>query len=94
MALETSRSQPPEGILWYGPPGYSKTLIAKALTNEVGLNFSAMKEPALTNPFVGSERAVGETFRKARVVASSVIFFDGLDALAVGRGSSSDSGSA
>uniref|UniRef100_A0A8C3X7M4 ATPase family gene 2 protein homolog A n=1 Tax=Catagonus wagneri TaxID=51154 RepID=A0A8C3X7M4_9CETA len=86
--------QPPKGVLLYGPPGCSKTMIAKALANESGLNFLAIKGPELMNKYVGeSERAVREIFRKARAVAPSIIFFDELDALAVERGSSSGAGS-
>ncbi|XP_076996217.1 ATPase family gene 2 protein homolog A isoform X8 [Tamandua tetradactyla] len=85
--------QPPKGVLLYGPPGCSKTMIAKALANESGLNFLAVKGPELMNKYVGeSERAVREIFRKARAVAPSILFFDELDALAVERGSSSDAG--
>ncbi|XP_058148999.1 ATPase family gene 2 protein homolog A isoform X3 [Dasypus novemcinctus] len=85
--------QPPKGVLLYGPPGCSKTMIAKALANESGLNFLAIKGPELMNKYVGeSERAVREIFRKARAVAPSILFFDELDALAVERGSSSDAG--
>ncbi|KAM5255958.1 ATPase family gene 2 protein homolog A isoform 2-T2 [Ctenodactylus gundi] len=85
--------QPPKGVLLYGPPGCSKTMIAKALANESGLNFLAIKGPELMNKYVGeSERAVREIFRKARMVAPSIIFFDELDALAVERGSSADAG--
>ncbi|XP_030740650.1 ATPase family protein 2 homolog [Echinops telfairi] len=85
--------QPPKGILLYGPPGCSKTMIAKALANESGLNFLAIKGPELMNKYVGeSERAVREIFRKAKAVAPSIIFFDELDALAVERGSSSGAG--
>uniref|UniRef100_H0WT88 AFG2 AAA ATPase homolog A n=1 Tax=Otolemur garnettii TaxID=30611 RepID=H0WT88_OTOGA len=85
--------QPPKGVLLYGPPGCSKTMIAKALASESGLNFLAIKGPELMNKYVGeSERAVREIFRKARAVAPSIIFFDELDALAVERGSSSGAG--
>ncbi|XP_005386811.1 PREDICTED: spermatogenesis-associated protein 5 isoform X1 [Chinchilla lanigera] len=85
--------QPPKGVLLYGPPGCSKTMIAKALANESGLNFLSIKGPELMNKYVGeSERAVREIFRKARAVAPSIIFFDELDALAVERGSSSGAG--
>ncbi|XP_069834671.1 ATPase family gene 2 protein homolog A isoform X2 [Dendropsophus ebraccatus] len=81
--------QPPKGVLLYGPPGCSKTMIAKALANESGLNFLAVKGPELMNKYVGeSERAVREIFRKARAVSPSILFFDEIDALAVERGSS------
>lgn len=85
--------RPPKGVLLYGPPGCSKTMIAKALANESGLNFLAVKGPELMNKYVGeSERAVREIFRKARAVAPAIIFFDELDALAVERGRSSGAG--
>lgn len=85
--------QPPKGVLLYGPPGCSKTMIAKALASESRLNFLSIKGPELMNKYVGeSERAVREIFRKARAVAPSIIFFDELDALAVERGSSSGAG--
>ncbi|XP_060035092.1 ATPase family gene 2 protein homolog A [Erinaceus europaeus] len=85
--------QPPRGVLLYGPPGCSKTTIAKALATESGLNFLAIKGPELMSKYVGeSEQAVREIFRKARTVAPAIIFFDELDALAVERGSSSGAG--
>ncbi|XP_029297942.1 ATPase family protein 2 homolog [Cottoperca gobio] len=84
--------EPPKGVLLYGPPGCSKTMIAKALANESGLNFLAIKGPELLSKYVGeSERAVREVFRKARAVAPSIVFFDEIDALASERGSSSGS---
>lgn len=43
----------------YGPPGCSKTLVARALATESGLNFLAVKGPELFSKWVGeSERAV------------------------------------
>ncbi|CAG8644364.1 12524_t:CDS:10 [Rhizophagus irregularis] len=79
--------RPPKGILLYGPPGCSKTLMAKALATEAGLNFIAVKGPELFSKWVGeSEKAVREIFRKARAASPSIIFFDEIDALTVKRG--------
>ena len=77
---------PRKGLLLYGPPGCSKTLTAKALATEAGLNFMAVKGPELFNMYVGeSERAVREVFRKARAASPSIIFFDEIDALSASR---------
>ncbi|KAI9227654.1 MAG: P-loop containing nucleoside triphosphate hydrolase protein [Piptocephalis tieghemiana] len=79
--------RPPRGILLYGPPGCSKTLMAKALATEMGVNFIAVKGPELFSKWVGeSEKAVQSVFRKARANAPSIIFFDEVDALTVKRG--------
>ncbi|BGP30639.1 AAA+-type ATPase [Rhodotorula toruloides] len=84
---------PPRGVLLYGPPGCSKTLIAKALATEGGLNFIAVKGPEIFNKYVGeSERAIREIFRKARAAAPSIVFLDEIDALAPARGSDESSG--
>lgn len=74
--------KPPKGVLMYGPPGCSKTMIAKALATESKLNFLSIKGPELFSMWVGeSERAVRDLFRKARAVAPSIIFFDEIDAI-------------
>ena len=79
--------KPPKGIVLYGPPGTGKTLLAKAVANESEANFVNVRGPELLSKWVGeSEKAVRETFRKARQVAPSIIFFDELDALAPARG--------
>ncbi len=82
----------PKGILLHGPPGTGKTLLAKAVARESEANFISVKGPQFFSKWVGeSEKAVRETFRKARQAAPTVIFFDEIDALAPRRGSGSDS---
>lgn len=88
LRFEELGINPPRGVLLYGPPGTGKTLIAKAVANESGANFIAIRGPQLLSKWVGeSERAVRDVFKKARQVAPSIIFFDELDALAPPRGS-------
>ncbi len=80
-------SKPPSGILLYGPPGTGKTLLAKALAHESEINFISVKGPEFLSKWVGeSEKAVRETFRKARSAAPCIIFFDEIDAIAGVRG--------
>jgi transitional endoplasmic reticulum ATPase len=85
-------SKPPSGILLYGPPGTGKTLLAKALAHESEVNFISVKGPEFLSKWVGeSEKAVRETFRKARSAAPCIIFFDEIDAIAGMRGRSASS---
>jgi transitional endoplasmic reticulum ATPase len=84
---------PPKGLLLYGPPGTGKTLLAKAVATESQANFISVKGPEFLSKWVGeSEKAVRETFRKARQAAPCVIFLDEIDAIAPVRGTSHDSG--
>lgn len=80
------RLQPPRGILLYGPPGCSKTLLARAVACESRANFLSVRGPELLSKWVGaSERAVRSVFRRARAAAPAVVFFDEIDALASSR---------
>ncbi|XP_046338379.2 nuclear valosin-containing protein-like isoform X2 [Haliotis rufescens] len=84
----------PPGILLAGPPGCGKTLLAKAIANESGINFISVKGPELLNMYVGeSERAVRQVFQRARNSSPCVIFFDELDALCPKRSGSGEGGS-
>jgi ribosome biogenesis ATPase len=84
----------PAGVLLCGPPGCGKTLLAKAVANEAGINFISVKGPELLNMYVGeSERAVRQCFLRARNSSPCVIFFDELDALCPRRSEIADSGS-
>lgn len=85
----------PSGVLLCGPPGCGKTLLAKAVANEAGVNFISVKGPELLNMYVGeSERAVRTCFRRARNSAPCVIFFDEFDALCPRRSSQDNNGTA
>ncbi|MCE8429674.1 MAG: AAA family ATPase, partial [Candidatus Methanoperedens sp.] len=69
-----------------------KTLLAKAVATESEANFISVKGPEFLSKWVGeSEKAVRETFRKAKQAAPCVIFFDEIDSIAPSRGTGSDS---
>uniref|UniRef100_A0A1D1Y622 Calmodulin-interacting protein 111 n=1 Tax=Anthurium amnicola TaxID=1678845 RepID=A0A1D1Y622_9ARAE len=83
--------RPPRGLLMFGPPGCSKTLMARAVASEAKLNFLAVKGPELLSKWVGeSEKAISLLFAKARANSPSIIFFDEIDGLATTRGQEND----
>merc|ERR1711865_1145459 len=78
---------PSKGVLFYGPPGCGKTLLAKAVANECQANFISIKGPELLTMWFGeSEANVREVFDKARSSAPCVLFFDEIDSIASARG--------
>merc|ERR1711937_363286 len=78
---------PSKGVLFYGPPGCGKTLLAKAIANECQANFISIKGPELLTMWFGeSEANVREVFDKARQSSPCVLFFDELDSIAKARG--------
>lgn len=85
---------PSKGVLFYGPPGCGKTLLAKAIASECKANFISIKGPELITMWVGeSEANIRDIFDKARAAAPCVIFFDELDSIAKARSSNAgDSG--
>ncbi len=86
--------QASKGVLFYGPPGCGKTLLAKAIANQCGANFISIKGPELLTMWFGeSEANVRELFDKARAAAPCILFFDELDSIAKARGSGSGGGS-
>merc|ERR1740124_1252747 len=87
---------PSRGVLFYGPPGCGKTLLAKAIANECQANFISIKGPELLTMWFGeSEANVRDVFEKARSAAPCVLFFDELDSIAKSRGGGgSDAGGA
>merc|ERR1712028_202666 len=80
--------QPSRGVLFYGPPGCGKTMLAKAVATECSANFVSIKGPELLTMWFGeSEANVREVFDKARSAAPCVLFFDELDSIGTARGS-------
>ena len=66
---------PPKGVLMYGPPGCSKTMIAKALANESQLNFVAIKGPELFKKYVGESEQVHNYFEYKNLLKKMNAFF-------------------
>jgi len=86
--------QPSKGVLFYGPPGCGKTLLAKAIASECKANFISIKGPELLTQWFGeSEANVRDLFDKARQAAPCVIFFDEMDSIAKARGGGGAGGS-
>jgi transitional endoplasmic reticulum ATPase len=82
--------KPPKGLLLAGPPGVGKTLIAKAIAHESGVNVISVKGPALMSRYVGdSEQGVRELFHKARQASPCIIFLDEVDSVVPARGEGS-----
>merc|ERR1712142_1137344 len=72
--------QPSRGVLFYGPPGCGKTLLAKAIANECQANFISVKGPELLTMWFGESEA------NVRDI------FDELDSIAKSRGGSAGDG--
>ncbi|MCX6652605.1 MAG: CDC48 family AAA ATPase [Methanomassiliicoccales archaeon] len=90
--FEYMNATPPKGILLYGPPGTGKTMLAKAVAAESEANFINVKGPEFLSKWVGeSEKAVRETFRKARQASPCIVFMDEIDSIAPTRGGDGDS---
>ncbi|MCX6814667.1 MAG: CDC48 family AAA ATPase [Candidatus Aenigmarchaeota archaeon] len=78
--------EPPKGVLLYGPPGSGKTLLARAVANESGVNFFSIAGPEIMSKWYGqSEENLRKIFEEAEKNAPSIIFIDEIDAIAPKR---------
>ena len=91
--FKKANANPPKGILLYGAPGTGKTLLAKAVASQTGVNFISVKGPSLISKYVGeSERAIREVFKKAKQANPTILFVDEIESIVPIRGGGDSSG--
>jgi len=78
--------EPTSGVLLVGPPGTGKTLTARAIAEELGVNYIAIVGPEIMGKFYGEAEARLRTlFQKAARSAPCIVFIDEIDSLAPDR---------
>lgn len=78
--------EPPRGVLLVGAPGTGKTLTARSLAAQLGVNYIAIAGPEVMGKYYGeAEGRLREIFTKAVNSAPCLIFIDEIDALAPDR---------
>lgn len=76
----------PRNVLFYGLPGTGKTMLAKALSNELNINLFLVKATSLIGDHVGdAANKIHDLYETALKSAPSLIFIDEIDAIALHR---------
>jgi transitional endoplasmic reticulum ATPase len=78
--------EPTSGVLLVGPPGTGKTLTARAIAEELGVNYIAIVGPEVMGKYYGeAEGRLRQIFEKASRSAPCIVFIDEIDSLAPAR---------
>ena len=78
--------EPTRGVLLVGPPGTGKTLTARALSEELGVNYIALVGPEVISKYYGeAEQKLRGIFEKASKNAPCIVFIDEIDSMAPDR---------
>lgn len=78
--------EPPNGVLFYGPPGCGKTFFAECLADEVGFNFIKVKPSDVGSMYVhGGQEKISQLFKDAKENAPTILFLDEMDAMIPSR---------
>ncbi len=76
----------PKGILFFGPPGCGKTMLAKGLAGRLGWSLIIVNLGELLSKYYGeSERRLTNIFKLARKYSPCVIIIDEIDAIGKAR---------
>jgi SpoVK/Ycf46/Vps4 family AAA+-type ATPase len=82
LFFSSKQLTPSKGILFHGPPGTGKTMLARAIASEAKASFLSLSLSSLENKYYGeSSKLIRGTFSLAKKIQPSIVFFDEIDGL-------------